>query len=297
MVWVLENEILAISVEEKGAELSSVVNKQSGKELLWGADPEVWNRHAPLLFPYCGGLYNDEILVEGKTYNAPKHGFARNMQFECTLADSQALVFQLKDNDETRALYPFSFVLEVAYQLSGETMSQKVTVTNPSTQQKDILPFSIGFHPGFVLPFGESDKVSDYEIYFDEVETPVEIKTPNGYVSGEKKNYFTQEQTIVLADDLFATDSICLSGLCSNYISVREQSNPSNFIQVNTKAFPYVLLWSAATKPAAFVCIEPWNNLPDGPEEYGEFKNKPGNTLLAAGEKYETTLEVKFHVK
>lgn len=297
MVWVLENEFLSISVQEKGAELCSVVDKQTGKELLWGADPEVWNRHAPLLFPYCGGLYNNEMLVDGQVYDAPKHGFARNTKFDCILADAQSLVFELKDNDETRAVYPFAFILEVCFTISGKTMKQKVTVKNPATLQKDVLPFSLGFHPGFVVPFGENKQVNEYEIYFDELETPIEIKTPDGYVSGEKQTYFTEQQSIVVVDDLFAFDSICLSELSSKYVGIREIEEPSNFIRVNVEKFPFVLLWSAATKPAKFVCIEPWNNLPDGPDKYDDFRNKPGNTLLAAGEKYETTLEIEFHVE
>ena len=56
MEWIIENEILRVTVSGHGAELTSVCKKETGEELLWTADPSVWGRHAPLLFPYCGKL-------------------------------------------------------------------------------------------------------------------------------------------------------------------------------------------------------------------------------------------------
>lgn len=297
MVRVLENEYLIISVDEKGAELCSVIDKKTNKQLLWDADPAVWNRHAPLLFPYCGSLFDDELIVDGEKYPAAKHGFVRDMEFTCTLADATGLVFRLEANDETKRLYPYNFVLEVGFRLDGNILNQTVTVTNLAKDKKDVLPFSIGFHPGFKVPFGEGTQASDYEVYFDKIETPIEIKTEDGYVSGEAQVYFTEEQVLPLSDDLFAFDSICLSGLRSNSVSVREKKRPTNYIRVYTEKFPYVLLWSAATKPLAFLCIEPWTGLPDGPNRYEDFKNKNGITLLEAQKQYETTLQIEFHIQ
>ena len=51
---VLENEELKIQVSDDGAELCSVYDKERGREALWTADPKVWARHAPVLFPVCG---------------------------------------------------------------------------------------------------------------------------------------------------------------------------------------------------------------------------------------------------
>ena len=38
----LENELIAIEVEEHGAELKSLVRKNTGKEYMWKADPKFW---------------------------------------------------------------------------------------------------------------------------------------------------------------------------------------------------------------------------------------------------------------
>ena len=45
----LENELIAIEVEEHGAELKSLVRKNTGKEYMWKADPKFWGRTSPVL--------------------------------------------------------------------------------------------------------------------------------------------------------------------------------------------------------------------------------------------------------
>ena len=50
---ILENEALTLAIADKGAELSRVWDREADCERLWGADPTVWNRHAPILFRPC----------------------------------------------------------------------------------------------------------------------------------------------------------------------------------------------------------------------------------------------------
>ena len=56
MEYRIENDYLCVRIQSRGAEMCSVVKKETGEELLWQADPAVWNRHAPILFPYCGRM-------------------------------------------------------------------------------------------------------------------------------------------------------------------------------------------------------------------------------------------------
>ena len=76
----ISNESLKVTISTMGAEITSV--KKVKKELIWQADPNVWKGHAPLLFPICGGLKEDKFIYGGKSYIMPKHGFARNSEFE-----------------------------------------------------------------------------------------------------------------------------------------------------------------------------------------------------------------------
>ena len=51
-MFTLENEELLITVERHGAQLSRIYDKKADREVLWGADPAVWNRHSPILSIY-----------------------------------------------------------------------------------------------------------------------------------------------------------------------------------------------------------------------------------------------------
>ena len=67
MEYRIENDYLCVRIQSKGAEMCSVVKKETGEELLWQADPAVWNRHAPILFPYCGRLKNGTFTHKSVT--------------------------------------------------------------------------------------------------------------------------------------------------------------------------------------------------------------------------------------
>ena len=51
----IHNEFLTLTVDTHGAEAVSLKNA-AGQEMLWQADPAVWKRHAPILFPWTGKL-------------------------------------------------------------------------------------------------------------------------------------------------------------------------------------------------------------------------------------------------
>ena len=75
----LENELIAIEVEEHGAELKSLVRKNTGKEYMWKADPKFWGRTSPVLFPFVGAVKEKQFRTKGQTYTMGQHGFARDM--------------------------------------------------------------------------------------------------------------------------------------------------------------------------------------------------------------------------
>ena len=64
----LENELIAIEVEEHGAELKSLVRKNTGKEYMWKADPKFWGRTSPVLFPFVGAVKEKQFRTKGQTY-------------------------------------------------------------------------------------------------------------------------------------------------------------------------------------------------------------------------------------
>ena len=115
----LENESLELTINSFGAELKSITGKETGTQYLWDADEKYWKRSAPVLFPFVGSLKDKKFTVDGTDYPMGQHGFARDMEFELVSQTKDEAWFSLKSNDETLAKYPFEFVLEIGYKLSG----------------------------------------------------------------------------------------------------------------------------------------------------------------------------------
>jgi hypothetical protein len=53
----------------------------------------MWPVHAPLLFPYCGRLFDHVLRAKGKERPAAVRGFAQHMAFECEETRSDRAVF------------------------------------------------------------------------------------------------------------------------------------------------------------------------------------------------------------
>ena len=49
--YVLENNILKVTVDSKGCEIRDVLCKTDNTHRMWNANPEGWKRVAPVLFP------------------------------------------------------------------------------------------------------------------------------------------------------------------------------------------------------------------------------------------------------
>ncbi|MEY3450444.1 MAG: hypothetical protein RL711_269 [Bacteroidota bacterium] len=76
----IQNEHLFVKAKCAGAELTSIV--KDGVEYLWQAEPSIWARNAPILFPIVGKLINNSCKIGDTTYQMSQHGFARDMDFE-----------------------------------------------------------------------------------------------------------------------------------------------------------------------------------------------------------------------
>ena len=89
----IENELLTARINPVGAELSSLIKKNTEREYIWQAEPSVWGRHAPLLFPAVGRMSGDSFIYDGKKYFMQKHGFLRGSSFEVVeKTDNSALL-------------------------------------------------------------------------------------------------------------------------------------------------------------------------------------------------------------
>ena len=161
----IQNEFLSLTVDTHGAEAVSLKNA-AGEELLWQADPAVWKRHAPILFPWTGKLKDGSFTHGGKTYKGGQHGFARDVEHTLLKAEGDTIQLELRPDEAMKAeKFPFDFVLTSTFRLDGKNLHHTLTVSNPGAEE---LRFGIGYHPAFQVPFDDNHTVEDYEFRFDQ---------------------------------------------------------------------------------------------------------------------------------
>ena len=122
MIYTIQNKCLSVSVRTHGAELCSVRDVRSGREFLWQGDESVWNGQSPLLFPNVGRIRAGKCKFRGQDYPLPMHGFANRMEFELEALEPERICLFLRDTEETRRVYPFSFALRVEFFLNDDAV-------------------------------------------------------------------------------------------------------------------------------------------------------------------------------
>jgi len=291
MEYIIENEYLKVTVTTFGAQVKSVVHKSDGAEHMWQADPAVWRSHAPILCPHCGRLLDGKFIAKGKTYETDMcHGFARLMEHTFVYQNKDNLVLQLTDTPETLALWPYKFRLMSAFTVEGDVLHHTLTVENRDDEE---MPFGIGFHPGFAIPFDDKHTFADYELRFDKLESPICLDCScGGLINGKTYYLGSNLNTIAIDEQLFANDSHCMMSLQSDTLGIYEKDS-GRAVVCSIKNFPYCLLWSTLGTPK-FVCIEPWHSLPSRTDGGYDWNEKPAAAILQPGESWSTTLSTAF---
>lgn len=278
MKYTISNHYLSATIDSLGAQLASLKKFEEDQEYIWKADPEVWGRHAPILFPIVGRLKDDNYRHDGKEYSMGQHGFARNLEFENLLNESDELIFELKESEETLKNYPFQFTLRVTYTLSKNILFNTYEV---STEGNREIYFSIGGHPGFTCPIDEGSKRSDYYLEFEKEETVGSHILTGGTISDETKPIIVNKK-IDLIDNLFDEDALILKNLNSKKLSLKHKSGKV-VLHFHFPEFPYLGIWSI-NQTSPYVCIEPWFGLADSSRHDGDLTKKEGIQKLSPGD-------------
>ncbi|MSQ80068.1 MAG: aldose 1-epimerase family protein [Flavobacteriaceae bacterium] len=287
----IENHVIRLLVNENGAEMCSLISKNTGRELLWQADQKHWPRNAPVLFPIVGRLRNDKANCQDEQINLTQHGFARDMIFELKEKTDDYFKFELNSNETTRRQYPFDFELFISYQLldDGVKIGYEVYASDTALN-KDGLWFSIGAHPGFNWPFQANEKPEDYFLEFEHPERLETILLKEGLRSGETKLIAENAMLLRLHHGLFATDALIFKNLKSRWVKIVNELTGQS-VKVSIEGWPWLGIW---TKPnAPFLCIEPWQGVTDSIDSLGNFEAKDGVVKLLPGEFWRAGFEVR----
>jgi galactose mutarotase-like enzyme len=267
-----------------GAETTSW--RVHGRDLLWSRKTAHWDRVAPILFPCVGWSRDGRIRVGGDVYPMPVHGFAPSVTFELVEVDASSAILQLRDNEDTRANYPFPFLLRVRYALFRATLLASVEVTNTGVGD---LPYACGFHPGFAWPNAGGGK-HDYRIEFSETENrDIPVIAASGLFSKHTRAVPFDGRNLTLSDDVFAQEALCFLNAHSRTITF---AGPGGAILAKADGFKHWALWSRPGAP--FLCVEAWTGHGDPEGFTGEFAEKPSLDHLKPGETRRHSLSLSW---
>ncbi|MBO9128181.1 aldose 1-epimerase family protein [Bacillus sp. 165] len=281
MTATIQNDVLTITIEEAGAELTSIQLNADKTEYLWQAEPSFWQRHAPILFPIVGRLVDNTYYVKGMPYELPQHGFARDMTFDIAQQSDTFITYKLTSNEATLQKYPFQFELYVTYTLENNSLHVQYEVKNRTDGD---MYFSIGAHPGFRCPLLANEQYTDYYLEFSSPERLETYVLQGPYIREEKLVLAERAGSLPLSQQLFKNDAIILENMNHNEITIRSHKN-EKFIRVSFDGFPYVGIWSESNG-APFVCIEPWYGIADEVGEAKELHRKKGIQVLGKDENF-----------
>lgn len=277
---IIQNEKLKATFNELGAELVSLIDLETEKEIIWEGNPNFWSGQSPVLFPIVGALKDDQYIFDGQTYEMPRHGFARRKIFEVKNSSKNEAIFQLKSDDETLKLYPFNFSLEIKYTLFENKLTVSYNVKNKSEKE---LYFSLGAHPGFAIDTKNGLKYDDYEIAFSDDDKLEIHPLVNNLISKKTKTIELKNKTLPLSYELFYQDALVMTNMKSKELILRNNQNDHKVIFTFSN-FPYFGIWAA--KNADFVCLEPWQGIADFEDHNQELTEKFGILKLEINEQW-----------
>lgn len=268
----LTNNHLTVRIRALGAEMQSVLDR-NGIERLWHGDAAYWSGRAPVLFPIAGGLKEDTYYLRDKRYMLSKHGFALKRVFALESLNGTSATFLLTGDTAYDEGFPFRYTFRVCYTLEDDAIRIAYR-----TENLDNEPFccSAGAHEAYACPEG----IDGYEVVFDQTET-----FERGLLSG---NLLTRQTEIMqpsgtvleLKERLFANDALVFPTVKSRKVTLRSPHH-GRTVDIAFDGFDYLLLW---TKPGApYICIEPWQNLPDYEDTDQDITQKPGMVQLMPG--------------
>ncbi|OAQ40756.1 aldose epimerase [Pedobacter psychrophilus] len=280
---VLENEELKVTINPKGAEIISLIDKNDHTEYIWSGSKDIWGFNAPHLFPIVGALKDNTLLVDGEKYHLNRHGFARTSTFRKIEAAPQQAIFEIRYDEEFLKVYPYKFEFQVVYHLKGRTLETLYKVINMDDKT---VYFSVGAHPAFNVPLVKGENFEDYSIKFQYDEKLIAHQiNPEGLFNGVTTEIPTNNQELSLTKSLFENDALVFKNIRSRAITLKSKFSTKT-VKVEFPHFNYLGLWTKADAP--FICLEPWLGCSDHDGELKEFKLKEGIQSVEKGHVFES---------
>ena len=290
----------------EGGELSSLRVKVNGKwvELLYRARDYAattgFRGKASFLWPAVGGQYAPGTIpasscadgsypVGDRRYPMPCHGFAKDLPWKETGSSADArgarVVVELRDSGKTHASYPFGFVVRSSYEISGGKLFIAYTISSGSDNTAP-MPFSIGNHLAFRIPFQEGTDPAD--MVFNSPNSTELLRDSHGLVTDRQRARSFNKPALLSEFD--ATVALPLAGYKGGvYARLADPQGLSiriTQLAASTLPEPLVRFNVYGGPKQGYFCPEPWFGLQNS------LNLDHGAVTLKPGEDWQWTIEI-----
>lgn len=275
----IASDRLRATVRAQGGELIALADANG--PALWNGGPD-WPRHAPVLFPIVGRLSDDTLIHQGRSYRLTQHGFARDSLFTWVERSADRAVLELRESPATLAIYPFRFVLQMIYEVAGDTLIVTSRVSNPAEVE---LICGVGAHPAFLWPLSEVVAKDAHCLTFPQAEPGQGLGVEAGLLTAPIPLPFSGTE-LPLDESLFVNDAIVIPDTANRsvrFAALDASGRERRALTVSWEGYKDLGIWSKPSG-APFLCIEPWYSMASPAGWQGEIAEKPGILKLMPGE-------------
>ena len=274
----IKNDFLYAQIDEMGSQLCSL--RSDDAEYIFN-NMEIWPKHAPVLFPFAGRLFEQKFIYEGKEFGPVEvHGFAPYAKYDAARESENSVTMKMQISEEIRKIWPFDFEFSVNFRLEKHTLFITYTVKNKGGKK---MYYGMGSHPGFNVPITPGLKFEDYYVEFPEAGDIMQcVMSPSCLYTGQEEPFKECSGTRVsLKHSLFDNDAVILSGTGSRAVIKTDKDAKS--IIIDYPDTQYVALWHKPKIEVPFLCVEPWTSLPGSADAVTELEKKPDYNILEPG--------------
>jgi len=268
-----------------GGNLTSI--KINNIEKLYQPMEGSWSGQDVVIFPFIARLKDQTYSYNGKIYSMKNHGLARynNFVLEKKTLFSDTLLF--KSNEETKKQYPFDFELRVIYRRKRNKL---IVTYNVKNMCDEIMPFGIGGHPAIKVFYEDNDTKNNYLVFDKEYElTRYTLEDSGSFITG--KEIMGKYQIIELDKQFFKEYKTCMLDASSfNDVILLLKNGYKVKYHFHSK---YLALWSHPTC-GDYVCVEPWDSLPDFLNSDKDIMKKESLIHLDPHKEYTFSYSIEF---
>jgi galactose mutarotase-like enzyme len=245
----------------------------------------------PFLFPFANRVFRNgkegSYVWEDKPYAMPIHGFSNSATWSVVSvqggAQAAGAVLALESSAQTNAMYPWSFRVELNYQLQRHQLTITQSIKNRDAKA---MPLSPGWHPYFRVPLASGGSKGACILRVPG-RTELGFDAQTYQMSGESKPFHEQETTLAThgGTGKYITDlsepRVSLHDPAARMGVEMDLCAPDGKL-----AWPYILTWTLPDD-APFFCIEPYEGVTDA------VHSGTGLRVLPPGKSYTTQLKAR----